>query len=545
MIRNLFEGPTPLSHASLYLAATTQDFGGQSNSIYGNYMMGWFCVFLSFLVTVRKCFPKAHPLRSSFPIWYTGGQEMVEFTMMRIIMTNYFFIHHRLNTNYLATYVAFYHVGGLVGSVFYGCIYPKLGAKLTVIIHVILSGVTYIVMSMVVGGQMNRTLTMNDRDYFMNGGGGSKKVRALVDQVLAKNLGAAFGFEGGLPNTYNYCILLTLFMGFTNNASAATTTPLLEQWSLSESAGRRAMLMKCFVYWSCAPAIGICLGELLYILLDIHGTFLFMAIYKLVTCLIACLDYADSDNMRVDGPTGNPCYMKGFYYASYLWPQGNAHVSDMLIFMMHSRWKQSSPLLGHNLGHKPYHGMASSCCFFEFNCTQLHIPTIGGLLLAIGAAPNPLWSSLYMEWFNLYDTTCGFYVIYLWVSMWPAFAAIYMSYPALAFLIGVNEGLRNLGHFFGIGRWPNQLFCGDPMACWRSQYLYSHAVFYNSGGDHGNVNYVMWYLFSKAQKRQCCCPYRKLKPDAPERCCPPCCLGPLVEETGGCPCPCCCSSCSS
>merc|ERR1712146_133860 len=111
--------------------------------------------------------------------------------------------------------------------------------------------------------------------------------------------------------------------------------------------------------------------------------------------------------------------------------------------------------------------------------------------------------------------------------------------------MGVCDSMRHLGIFLSDARWPTQLLCGDPMNCWRSQYTYSHALFSNINGDGGNATYVIWYCFAKSQRRQCCCPYRKLKPDAPEKCCPPCFLGPLVEETGGCPCPCCCASCSA
>lgn len=158
--------------------------------------------------------------------------------------------------------------------------------------------------------------------------------------------------------------------------------------------------------------------------------------------------------------------------------------------------------------------------------------------------PNPLNSSLCMEWFNLYRQAEGFEAMYLFVSVYPAFVNMYMHIGAIPIFLSVCDSMRHLGHFLALGRWPVQLYCGDPMNCWRSQYLYSHAIFYNCGGDSGNIPHVIWYLFSKSQKRQCCCPYRKLKPDAPEKCCPPCCKGPLVEEGGGCPCPCCCASCS-
>ena len=153
--------------------------------------------------------------------------------------------------------------------------------------------------------------------------------------------------------------------------------------------------------------------------------------------------------------------------------------------------------------------------------------------------------SLMMEWFNLYRMSEGLEWYVVFVCLWPAFVGQYMQMSSVPVFVSICEGLRHLGHFLAIFRWPNMLLCGDPMNCWRSQYLYSHAIFYNCGGDAGNVNYVNWYLFCKSQRRQCCCPYRKIKADAPDKCCPPCCLGPLVEESGGCPCPCCCASCNS
>lgn len=175
----------------------------------------------------------------------------------------------------------------------------------------------------------------------------------------------------------------------------------------------------------------------------------------------------------------------------------------------------------------------------------LYMPTIAYMFFGTLFTPSPLNSSLMMETANMWRTQEGYEHVYLYISLYPAFVGTYMEITSIPYFLGVCDAMRNLGHFLAIGRWPVQLYCGDPMACWRSQYLYSHAIFYNCGGDGGNINYACWYLCCKSQKRQCCCPYRKLKPDAPEKCCPPCCLGPLVEETGGCPCPCCCASCSS
>merc|ERR1719321_2530868 len=150
-----------------------------------------------------------------------------------------------------------------------------------------------------------------------------------------------------------------------------------------------------------------------------------------------------------------------------------------------------------------------------------------------------------MEWVNLWRTFEGSDGCWVFVSIYPAFVGQYLALSSALLFLSIGVGLRNLGHFMAISRWPTQLGCGDPMNCWRSQYLYSHAIFHNCGGDQGNVHYVCWYLFVKSQRRQCCCPYRKLKADAPEKCCPPCCLGPFVEDSGGCPCPCCCASCAT
>jgi len=152
---------------------------------------------------------------------------------------------------------------------------------------------------------------------------------------------------------------------------------------------------------------------------------------------------------------------------------------------------------------------------------------------------------LYLELFNLWRIFEGTEGQYVFISIYPAFVGQYMSISSIPFFLGVCDGLRHIGEFLNLGNLSNILLCGDPMNCWRSQYLYSHKAFDNQNGNKGNIGYVNWYLFAKSQRRQCCCPYRKLKQEAPEKCCPPCCLGPLVEDTGGCPCPCCCSSCSS
>merc|ERR1711977_761301 len=154
--------------------------------------------------------------------------------------------------------------------------------------------------------------------------------------------------------------------------------------------------------------------------------------------------------------------------------------------------------------------------------------------------------SLYMDWYKLYDHIGGNQgACYAIMCLYPAFVGTYARAQDIAWFLSVCDSMRHLGTvLFNLG-WPGLLLCGDPTQCWRSQYTFSHKIFDDMGGAAGRWNQVLWYLFCKSQKRQCCCPYRKLKADAPEKCCPPCCAGPYVEETGGCPCPCCCASCAN
>jgi len=116
------------------------------------------------------------------------------------------------------------------------------------------------------------------------------------------------------------------------------------------------------------------------------------------------------------------------------------------------------------------------------------------------------------------------------MSLFPAFVAIYTRVQDLAWFFGVCEAMRHIGTFLWSAGWAKVLLCADPRKCWRSHYNYSHAGFYDMGGAQGRWNYINWYLFCKSQRRQCCCPYRKLKADAPEKCCPPCCAGPYVKK---------------
>lgn len=178
-----------------------------------------------------------------------------------------------------------------------------------------------------------------------------------------------------------------------------------------------------------------------------------------------------------------------------------------------------------------------------FLLNLIHVPAIGFMYYKNGQPP-PLAYSLYMEFasINRHDGANG--QVYVVMAVFPVFVATYTRIQDIAWFLAVCDSMRHLGtQLFNLG-WAGLLNCSDPTQCWRSQYLYSHKIFDDMGGASGRWNQIIWYLFCKGQKRQCCCPYRKLKADAPEKCCNPCCAGPYVEESGGCPCPCCCASCA-
>jgi len=241
-------------------------------------------------------------------------------------------------------------------------------------------------------------------------------------------------------------------------------------------------------------------------------------------------------------PEGSPCYLKGLYGALWLWPQGSRYIVDMMAYTLSSRYSYKMGTWAYLLCTRPRGNRLLTAVLMLAFTKHIYMPTIGLMFWLNVGVPNPLVVSLYMELINMDFFMGACDNVYYWHHLYPAFVSEYMH--SCAVFLGICEAMRHLGSFLTLLGWPAVLFCGDPMKCWRSQYLHSHGGFYDAGGNQGNISYICWYLFSKSQKRQCCCPYRKLKADAPEKCCPPCCLGPLVEETGGCPCPCCCASCS-
>lgn len=290
--------------------------------------------------------------------------------------------------------------------------------------------------------------------------------------------------------------------------------------------------------------MGCVFASLCIILLDVDGAFIALLLHRIFCLILVCISAESKGWEREITVTGSPCYLKSLYYAMYLWPQGSAQWVDMLTYMAYDRQHMRASVAG-QAPLRIANGRMMSIFLYSCLWKWMHLPTIAIIFFLNLLTANPLYASLCMEWFNLYRVSEGFETYWLFISAYPAFVGQYLEVEGVVVFLSFCESLRSLGTFLAILRWPGQLHCGDPMNCWRSQYLYSHAIFYNCGGDQGNITYVIWYCFAKSQKRQCCCPYRKLKPDAPEKCCPPCCSGPLVEESGGCPCPCCCASCSA
>merc|ERR1711907_530534 len=122
--------------------------------------------------------------------------------------------------------------------------------------------------------------------------------------------------------------------------------------------------------------------------------------------------------------------------------------------------------MGHFCGVRSSIGRASNFFLYSQALRLLHIPTIGGMFFGIFGSADPLAMSLCMEWFNLFpliEGSDGSY--YIFPSIYPAFVGQYLNIAHVCVFMSICESLRHLGHFMAISRWPNQLNCGDPMAC--------------------------------------------------------------------------------
>jgi hypothetical protein len=544
MLRDLMESGTPTSAIGIVKTAANVFWGkGTAEYFWGLWIYYW-GPSLSALLTIFMCAPKGHCIRLSAPAYWMAAQETVEFYMCRVLMGDLFILHLGLSNTYVAPAVSFFHIGAMVGCVFYGCLGLKCKRRVSLLIGLIFGSVMHVVCSIWTSNVMTREVSFTERDQFGDMNGGSRKIRAFVDPNLVKGLTNELGFETTFPRDYNLGVLLLIVTGFVLSTSALTWSVVLDIW-WTELDCRHASIFMGLFYWWAGPMLGCCFARLFFPLVDIPGTFLVILVHKFVVMILVLVSGETKDMDRGCVVEGSPCYLKALYYALYLWPQGSGHIHDMLVFMHHDRQHLRSATAGYVSGVKQSFFRPTARMMLACLLRLTYTPTIGAMFLMNFCVPNPLNLSLFMEWFNEWRVSEGSDLNYCFVELWPAFASQYMQMSNIPFFISACESLRNLGHFMAIARWPNMMLCGDPMNCWRSQYLYSHALFYNCGGDGSNISYVCWYLFAKSQRRQCCCPYRKLKPDAPEKCCPPCCMGPFVEETGGCPCPCCCASCST
>lgn len=543
-MRDLMTGAVPSSVHGLLYSQIGMTTGRINLEIWAHFTPLLFMGVILPLFTILTHLPKAHPVRVSVPGYIVAINEAMQYQMAKILATYLFALHAAFNTNYVYGGISFFFIGGIVGCVFHGLIAQKLTRRIAMMMGLLFGCAMFVTMSSVAGSMMTTTYNMGDRNFLMNGNEGGRRIRPFLAQLTAKEVTNEWGFYAAFPPDFNRWCLIQVFVGFGISTCAVTQSVLLDTYH-NEVDSRASF----FVYGAAVSEIGRFMGlmwaTMMYCFLDIPGAYLTQLIYQ-VFCMVVVLISQESKGFERDTTvTGFPCYLKSLYYAMYLYPQGSGLIADMTVFWMHDKQHWHSATAGEICHTRACVGKILQWWIWGCLLRFLYIPTIGGMFLAVFFTPNPLNASLAMEWGQMWRIYEGFEHYHLFAHIYPAFVGMYLENSSVPVFLGICESMRCLGTWLQINRWPMQMFCGDPMACWRSQYLYSHATMYNSGGDGGNICYVTWYLMAKSQKRQCCCPYRKLKPDAPEKCCPPCCMGPLVEETGGCPCPCCCASCST
>jgi len=544
MLRSLMEGPVPIGSLGMVENAMTETLGRMTYEYFWDYLIikwGPVCTIIPSLWLL----PRTNPLRACLPSYFVIQSEGADYHLARILLTYVFALHLGLNTTYLVAGWNFVHLGGMVGCVFHALTASKITRRVSLIIAIFMTSAVFIVFGIWSSNVSTRILSLSERSFVTDHNMGSRKIRPFLDPNFGKGLTNEFGFESAFSVDFNHSILLLLALGFAMSTTAVTQTILLDLWS-TEMESRHAVLVHgALIYWWIGPKIGWITAALFFIHFDIKGALIaVVVIHKVLDLIFVIISLESKGWERSVQVSGCPCYPKALYYAIYLWPQGALHIPDMVVYMVYNRQHPYSSVLGqlpNRATSSRMFGFFVSCQFWR----MMYLPTIAIMTLYALSTPNPLNTSLFMEFFNMYRVLEGFDAYYFFIGVYPAFVAQYIEISSVCFFLGVCETMRFLGDFLAINRWPNMLYCGDPMNCWRSQYLYSHAIFQTCGGDGGNISYVCWYLFSKSQKRQCCCPYRKLKQDAPEKCCPPCCMGPFVEDSGGCPCPCCCASCST
>lgn len=439
--------------------------------------------------------------------------------------------------------IDWYHIGAIVGAPIYGAL-AGLGRKKNHLIHCIECIGVYIALALYLKALNTVSYTWEIRSFVSHGFGGTRKLRTFMDPHVGKALGGEFGFEGSFVPDINRFLLLMLFFGVANSSYAVCQASVCDVVPDELSSTMMHLCLGCFHFVYGVP-MGQNSGALCFIWLDIDGACFLLAAVRFVQALffgiLSIETLGFERNAITDTPL--PCYLKSIYNATYQWPYGAYKLKAPGIQMGYQRYHLTTLIAGSKW-------LETSIGLLPTNCIDwllfhlLHCPVIGFMYHKTGA-PAPMVFSLYMDGYNVQGHVGANQVAAVVMCLYPAFVGSYARTQDLAWFFAVSDSMRHLGvMLFDLG-WAGALLCSNPAECWRSQYTYNHKLFDDMGGGQGRWGQIEWYLFCKSQKRQCCCPYRKLKADAPEKCCPPCCAGPYVEETGGCPCPCCCASCAS
>lgn len=502
----------------------------------------WMTVFTALPWTVvHLVCPKATPFRCTMPAWlaftFERFDEVFVLKILAFLLCD--FMYSPWDT--VHTSGMFICLGGFAGAVPFSVSCGRLGRKPTLLISHLLSMAMFIVLSSMTSGLMSQRYSMQLRGWHTHGHEGNRKIRAYVDPNFAKKFS---GEVGAIPHDFQRLLLVLLFLGFAGSITAVAQVICLDAMKILKHA-RITNFAVCVFCWDWARSYAAFAAPACYILLDIDGSILFLLLPKLWS-IFGLLLVPESKSFETSiCESRSPCWMKALYVAYYYMPQGSFPVYNMIGSMLYSRWHLPSSHVG-RLTHNGTSSSAGTLSLVEFALWFLHVPVVGAMFAATALGPNASALGVAMNMYFVRDYIGGwhsFLCVYPF-SLYPTFVGQYVCKQDYPWVLGVVRAMVRVGLFMGDLGWPLQLHCGDPMNCWRSQYLYSHAAFYNINGNVGNATNAIWYLFAKSQRRQCCCPFRKLKPDCPDKCCPPCCLGPLVEEQGGCPCPCCCASCS-
>lgn len=545
MIRTLIEGHVPNGSYGLVKTANNQITGKQIEfSLFVTLLfVNKIC---ASLFTAYKVFPKnSKPQMAVIPS-LAASSEFFEFSALLLIVP-YFLGDTGNPHNAVLTFTAFFHMGGMVGAVMCSVLCEKLNRKASLIIFGVFAVAVQVVITIMIPNVTIWKTTAMERDFRSNGNEGHRRLRPLLDPNVIKSVTNEFGFHGLFTADINRMLLLYIFAGFSVSTLTVSQTMMMDIFGDVASMKYSQVVLGLF-YWMVGHHLTLAIIPHCYIFFDIDGVAVFVLILRILR-FFPIAWHSDTkglfDPANLVDDSQSLCWLKSLYVALYYWPQGFRYHADMLAYMMSTRNRLRPTSYGYVLCARPRAMRMLTTWAVIAGAEIMYIPTAGLMILVNLSVPNFLATSLFMDIFNLDRVMAGESYVFIWHSLYPSFIGENAALISVPFLLGVCDSMRHLGSFMALSTWPSQLFCGDPMNCWRSQYLFSHAPFYNFNGNQGNISYICWYCFCKSQKRQCCCPYRKLKPDTPQKCCPPCCLGPLVEETGGCPCPCCCTSCSS